>query len=116
MVVEAYDRRASDHTWAVLDVVRRIAEAHDVPMGQVAIAWLLSRPTVATVLLGARTTEQLVETLPAVHLELSVEQVQELTRVSAPGLPAYPHGVVEDFSAVPHWRTLGVDRAAGLNG
>ena len=107
--VEAYDKRATERTWAILDVVGRIADAHDVPMAQVAIAWLLTRPTVASVLLGARTDEQLAQTLPAAHLELTEEEVDELTRATAPGLPEYPHRMVEEHCGVRHWRTLGVD-------
>ncbi len=63
----------------------RIAERHDRPMGHVAIAWLLSRPGVASVLLGARTTAKLAENLGAADLALSAGELDELTTVSAPG-------------------------------
>ena len=53
--VEAYDGRNNDRTWSVLEVLSDIAAQHGRPMGQIAIAWLLSRPAVAAVLLGART-------------------------------------------------------------
>ncbi len=109
--VEAYDRRNTDRTWEVLDVVRTVAERHDRPMAQVAIAWLLTRPTVATVLLGARTREQLDQTIGAADLELSQDDVEALTDVSAPELPPYPYGVVEEFSGLPHWQDLGMRRA-----
>lgn len=110
--VEAYDRRNTERTWRVLDVVREVAERHDRPMAQVAIAWLLTRPTVATVLLGARTVEQLDQTIGAIDLELSDEDVAALGDVSAPLLPPYPYGVVEEFSGLSHWERLGVDRDA----
>jgi aryl-alcohol dehydrogenase-like predicted oxidoreductase len=106
--VEAYDKRAIERTWDILEVVERIARAHGVPMGQVAVAWLLTRPTVATVLLGARTDDQLAQILPAVELRLTSDDVAQLTSATTPQLPDYPHGVVETFSDVPHWRTLGV--------
>jgi len=54
-------------------------------MGHVAIAWLLSRPGVASVLLGARTTAKLAENLGAADLALSAGELDELTTVSAPG-------------------------------
>lgn len=105
--VEAYDARNTDFTWGVLDSLTAIAAAHDAPPGQVAIAWLLSRPAVGSVLLGARTSAQLVQLLPAVALELSAVELAELTAVSAPGLPPYPYGMVADFCGVQHWNDLG---------
>jgi aryl-alcohol dehydrogenase-like predicted oxidoreductase len=108
--VEAYDRRNTDRTWRVLEEVEEVAAAHDRPMAQVAIAWLLTRPTVATVLLGARTLEQLDQVLGAADLELTAAEVDRLTTVSAPTLPAYPYGMIEEFSGMSHWRDLGVER------
>ncbi len=105
--VEAYDGRNTDRTWAILDVVGDIAERHGRPMGHVAIAWIRQRPMVASVLLGARTVTQLSDNLAAATLELGADEVAELTSVSAPGLPPYPYGMIEDFCAVPHWRRLG---------
>jgi len=105
--VEAYDHRNTGRTWAILDVVREIAERHDRPMGQVAIAWLLTRPAVASVLLGARTAEQLSDNLSAATLELTADDVAALTTVSSPGLPPYPYGMIEQFCDIPHWKQLG---------
>lgn len=108
--VEAYDGRNTARTWEILDVLAEIAERHGRPMGQVAIAWLLTRPGVASVLLGARTTEQLTETLGATEVQLSPEEADRLTAVSAPGLPVYPYGMIEDFCDVDVWRRLGTAR------
>jgi len=105
--VEAYDGRNNAHTWAVLDVVADIARRLDRPMGQVAIAWLLTRPAVASVLLGARTLAQLVDNLAAATVELSADDVARLTAASAPGLPPYPYGMIEEFCDVPFWHDLG---------
>lgn len=88
--VEAYDGRNTDTTFDVIDAVRSVAERHGGSMGQVAIAWLLTRPTVASVLLGARTVAQLVDNLGAASIALDPADVDELTRVSAPGVPPYP--------------------------
>lgn len=109
--VEAYDTRNTERTWRILDVVEDVASAHDVPMAQVAVAWLLRRPTVASVLLGARTSEQLDESLGAIALELTDEEEARLTAVSAPGLPPYPHGMIEGFAGLDHWSRLGVHRS-----
>ena len=105
--VEAWAARDTDRTWRILDEVARVAERHDRPMAHVALAWLRSRPGVASVLLGARTTDQLSTTLAAEDLVLSEADLAALTTASAPGLPPYPYGMVEEFCAVPHWRRLG---------
>jgi aryl-alcohol dehydrogenase-like predicted oxidoreductase len=52
--VEAYDRRSSvERTWDVVDAVRAVAVGRGVSMAQVALAWLVDRPAVASVILGA---------------------------------------------------------------
>jgi aryl-alcohol dehydrogenase-like predicted oxidoreductase len=106
--VEAYDKRNTERTWAILDVVERIAGEHDRPFAHVALAWLASRPGVASVLLGARSIEQLEANLDAADFELTETELAELTAVSAPGLPPYPYGMIEDYCEVSHWQTLGV--------
>jgi aryl-alcohol dehydrogenase-like predicted oxidoreductase len=58
--VEAYDRRrAHERTWDVLGAVDEIARRRGMSMAQVALAWLVDRPTVYAVILGARTQDQL---------------------------------------------------------
>ncbi len=106
--VEAYDLRNTDHTWSVLDTVADIADGHGRPMAHVALAWLLTRPTVSTVLLGARTLEQLDKNLAAIDLELTDDDLTRLNEVSAPQLPSYPYRMIEKFCDVPHWRDLGL--------
>ncbi|MEM9747469.1 MAG: aldo/keto reductase [Actinomycetota bacterium] len=108
--VEAYDTRNTDATFDVIDVVRSVAERRGSSMGQVAIAWLLTRPTVASVLLGARTVAQLSDNLGAASVALDAADVDQLTRISAPGVPPYPYGMIENFCDVPHWRDLGTHR------
>jgi aryl-alcohol dehydrogenase-like predicted oxidoreductase len=79
-------------------------------MTHVAIAWLLTRPGVASVLLGARTPAQLADTLSAATLTLTHDDLTELGRVSAPGLPDYPYGTLEAYSDMQVWDTLGTAR------
>ncbi len=109
--VEAYNGRNTDFTWTILDVVQSVAQRHDRSMGQVAIAWLLTRPMVSSVLLGARTVDQLRDSLAAETVELTAKDITELTVVSAPGLPPYPYGMVEEFCDIPHWKQLGTASA-----
>ena len=105
--VEAYDKRNTDRTWAIVDAVTAIADEHGCTPGQVAIAWLLTRPSVSSVLLGARTLEQLDDNLGAADVELTDEEINRLTAISAPGLPDYPYAMLEEYCGMEHWRTLG---------
>jgi aryl-alcohol dehydrogenase-like predicted oxidoreductase len=78
-----------DKLYDTVDVLVEIAEAHGVSPAQVALAWLLERPAVTTVIVGARTDEQLADNLAAAELELSPEEVERLEVVSRPPL-IYP--------------------------
>ncbi|WUH88988.1 aldo/keto reductase [Streptomyces sp. NBC_00433] len=92
--VEAYDRRAAmARTWAVVDEVQAVAEESGATMAQVALAWLLDRPAVTSVILGARTVEQLDDNLGSAGLRLTAEQTARLDRASDPGAADYPYGV-----------------------
>jgi len=82
--------RDADALHDVVDVLVEIAEGRGVSAAQVAIAWLLGRPGVSTVVIGARTDEQLADNLAAADLELSEEERARLDEVSAPPL-IYPH-------------------------
>jgi aryl-alcohol dehydrogenase-like predicted oxidoreductase len=91
--VEAYDRRAGrERTWDVIDAVAAVADAHGTSMAQVALAWLLARPGVSSVILGARSLEQLRENLAAVDVHLSDEEIARLDAASDPEPADYPYG------------------------
>jgi len=61
-----------------------VAGRHEVSPAAVALAWLAARPTVATPIASARTTEQLADLLPMAELKLGDDEVDQLTRASAP--------------------------------
>ena len=91
--VEAYDRRSTvQRTWDVVDAVRTVAEGRGVTMAQVALAWLVDRPAVTSVILGARSTEQLTDNLGAAGLHLSEEETSRLDAASDPAAADYPYG------------------------
>ncbi len=91
--VEAYDRRSSrQRTWDVVDAVRRVADDSGASLAQVALAWLAARPAVTSVILGARTTEQLEDNLLAADLVLSPEHTELLDQASDPEPADYPYG------------------------
>jgi aryl-alcohol dehydrogenase-like predicted oxidoreductase len=91
--VEAYDRRSQvERTWDVIAAVERVATTRGVSMAQVALAWLVDRPCVSSVILGARTLEQLEQNLGAVGLHLTPEETRILDEASNPGAADYPYG------------------------
>ena len=72
-----------------IDAVIEVGKARGVPPAQVALAWLLARPGVTSVIVGARDETQIKGTLGAAGLELSAEELGRLNKVSASPLP-YP--------------------------
>ena len=73
----------TDKLYDTIDVLVEIAEDRGVSAAQVALAWLLGRPGVASIIVGARTDEQLADNLRAAELELSEEERRRLGEVSA---------------------------------
>ena len=91
--VEAYDRRSTaQRTWDVIDAVESVASSRGVTMAQVALAWVVDRPMVSSVILGARTVEQLQDNLGAAGLHLSQEETARLDTASDPAAADYPYG------------------------
>ena len=90
--MEAYDRRGTERTWKVIDVVRNIATRRDVSMAEVAVAWVTARPGVTSTILGARTLEQLETNLRAADLHLSQQETAELDAASDLRPADYPYG------------------------
>jgi aryl-alcohol dehydrogenase-like predicted oxidoreductase len=94
--VEAYDKRNTERTWRILEVVSRIAEQRGATPAQVALNWLLRRPAMTSVVLGARTLSQLEDNLGSAGWQLSDDELAALNEVSKPPLPEYPYGFIED--------------------
>jgi aryl-alcohol dehydrogenase-like predicted oxidoreductase len=91
--MEAYDRRGRrERTWDVVDAVRAVAESRGASMPQVALAWLHDRPAVTSVILGARTVEQLQDNLGATGLHLTDDETAALDAASDPQPSDYPYG------------------------
>lgn len=78
-----------ERAWNVLDVMAPIAAAHDCSPARVALAWLLSRDVVTSVIVGAKRLSQLQDNLEAVNLTLSEDELKQLDEVSALP-PEYP--------------------------
>jgi len=91
--MEAYGPRNSDErTWAVVDAVAGVAKEQAVTSAQVALAWVAAQPAVTSVIIGARTVEQLTDNLAAADLDLTADQLAHLSEVSAPRVGVYPYG------------------------
>ena len=73
----------------MVDALVEIAGARDVSPAQVALNWLLAKPGVTSLIVGARTEEQLADNLAAVDWSLDAAEVERLDALSAPRLP-YP--------------------------
>ena len=67
-----------DKDWEIVDATRAIAAERGVPMAQIALAWLLSKPTVTAPIIGATKMYQLDEALGAVDLVLSADEINRL--------------------------------------
>jgi aryl-alcohol dehydrogenase-like predicted oxidoreductase len=86
------ERGHLERNWQIIDAVRKVAEGRGVSMSQVAIAWVLARPAVCSVILGARRMDQLDDNLAAGDLKLTDEETRLLDAASDPGAPDYPYG------------------------
>ncbi len=79
-----------DKGYDIVDVLEEIAQAHDASIAQAALNWLLRKPGVTSVLVGARREEQLVDNLKAASWQMSADEIQRLDEVSATP-PIYPY-------------------------
>ena len=82
--------RDAARLWRIVDALVEVGEAHGLEAAQVALAWLLTRPAVASLVVGGRTAEQFQANLRAVDLRLSEEELARLDAVSALP-PIYPY-------------------------
>jgi aryl-alcohol dehydrogenase-like predicted oxidoreductase len=100
-VTGAYGPPVNDeHLHKVVDALQAVAKEVDKTVAQVALNWLLQRPTVANVIIGARNEEQLKQNLGAVGWNLTKEQVEKLDAASAVK-PIYPYWHQQQFDRNP---------------
>jgi len=79
--------------WAILAKVQEIAQARGTTPAAVSLAWLLARPEVSTIIVGARTVAQLDENLAALAVRLSAEETAALDQISEPAW-GYPYAFI----------------------
>lgn len=78
-----------ERAWNIIDTMKPIAEAHGSTVAKVALAWLLSKPVVTSVIIGAKNMKQLEDNIGAVDLNLTDDDLKKLDAVSALP-PEYP--------------------------
>jgi aryl-alcohol dehydrogenase-like predicted oxidoreductase len=98
-----------ERAYGIVDELRRIAEAHGATPAQIAIAWILRRDWVATVLVGAADEAQVDENIAAIDLELTDDEARRLDAMTSPSQP-FPTWYVSAFQWDPDIKAaLGVD-------
>ena len=80
---------AADRAWACVAAMREVGKAHDASVARVALAWLLAKPQVMSVIIGAKSRAQLDDNLAATDLVLTPAELATLDEVSALP-PEYP--------------------------
>jgi len=88
---------SDDYLYNVIDVVGEIAKETGKTVAQIALNWLLQRPTVSTLVIGARNEAQLRDNLGAVGWNLTADQMKQLDTVSAVPM-VYPYWHQKGFS------------------
>jgi aryl-alcohol dehydrogenase-like predicted oxidoreductase len=99
-----------ERAWNILDVMAPIAKAHGCSCARIALAWLLTKPVVTSVIIGAKRLDQLEDNLAAVEVELTEDEVKRLDAVSELP-PEYP-GWMVGYQATDRWEP--VDRWSQL--
>ncbi len=89
---------SDDYLYDVIDVLDTIAQETGKTISQVALNWLLTRPTVVNIIIGARNEEQLKQNLGAIGWQLTQEQITRLD-IASHRPPAYPYWHQKDFAS-----------------
>ncbi|PVD21585.1 hypothetical protein C0Q70_17383 [Pomacea canaliculata] len=100
---------SEEKNWQILEVLERIATAKGKSIAQVALRWLLQKPVVSSVIIGATKVSQIDDNMvAAAGWELSPVEMSELDKVSAPSLP-YPYDRIlrMNSSRVNPWNPAG---------
>lgn len=96
-----------ERTWKIIDAMRPIAEAHGASVATVALSYVLAKPFVTSVIIGAKRMDQLKDNLAAVNLKLGADEMKKLDEVSAlpPEYPGWmvPFQTSDRLENVPRW-------------
>jgi aryl-alcohol dehydrogenase-like predicted oxidoreductase len=99
-----------ERTWKILDVIAPIAKAHGCSPARISLAWLLAKPVVTSIIIGAKRLDQLKDNLAAVELALAPDELGQLDEVSAlpPEYPGWmlPFQGADRLELVNKWELL----------
>lgn len=98
-----FDKEAG---FKLVDRLREIAERHNASVAQVALAWLLAKPVVSSIIVGASKLHQLEDNLNAVDVKLTDDEVSELDAMTNPQ-PVYPRWFNQNLVDARHKEILG---------
>ena len=90
---DSWAMTATDQNWRTLDAVQTVAQRRETTPAAVALAWLLAKQEVSTVIVGARTVQQLQENLKALSVTLTADDLKQLSEVSQPNW-GYPYNFI----------------------
>jgi aryl-alcohol dehydrogenase-like predicted oxidoreductase len=90
--------RDEERLWRIIDVLVAVGERHHVSAARVALAWLLTRPAITSLVVGARTPAQMADNIAAVSLKLAEDDLAALNEASRPPL-IYPYWHQGQFAA-----------------
>lgn len=93
MDIRPFDR---ERGYTIVDALKAIADAREVPVAAVALSWVLDRPTVSTAIIGFTSPAQFDANLAAADLALTPEEIATLDTASAPVIP-YPQNFIARF-------------------
>lgn len=83
-----------EKAYDIIDVMETVAQAHGVSVARIALAWVLAKPGVTSVIIGAKNTDQLLDNIKAVEISLTSEQLEQLDTASAGPVP-YPQWMIK---------------------
>ncbi len=90
---ESYKSADNERNWKILDAVTAVAARRETTPAAVSVAWLLARPEVSSVIIGARNESQLADNVAALDVKLTADDVRELDAASTP-VWGYPHDFI----------------------
>ncbi len=98
------DSFLNGRTYAVIDELEIIAEAHETNVASVALAWVHAQRAVSSIIIGARRLSQLDDNVRAVDVNLSAEELTRLGKLTRPRL-GFPHSMLEIVPGMTHGGT-----------
>lgn len=96
-VETSWSTKSVEQTWDIIDQLQVVAKELNVSVAAVALRWLIQRDGVTSTIIGAKTMEQFNQNMQAIDINLSDEQMAQLTKASDTPLP-YPYNIIKMVS------------------